>query len=787
MRLVQKHWRPSLKARKHWAEPCVAWIRLVLGKVCRSSVIQTSVYTSKAVRLGRRSGLKGLTLYLKTCHVLLLQSLPGTELRESSRAVGKVAVARCHDGIPSIIPAFARSRIRAGCKDTLRLWLTLFGVYRVIEYIGKADVSSIVKRGTPIPRAAVKDFYAFLTQIWLPLLEEYAKWVPESERGGFGKPYHYSIAPKRYDPRASASADSFKLEITNTENEKVSKYYSSFATRGSSATVWLSGSWGPSLLRYAKIVLGITGAQLFLEELQRSSELFQRYSKHENASQMQGNSMGINGRLVGLQEPAGKVRIIALVDYWTQHLLLPLHDEIFKILSKLPTDGTFDQLRPVKRLLGKIDDKTLIWSYDLKSATDRLSIKAQMMILTVMFSVRLACAWRALIVGRTYWYYAVPSITRLASLVREKSAGSLLTPAKPGATGYVGLRYAQGQPMGAYSSWAMLALTHHAMVQWAAYMEGFKGWFDLYAVLGDDIIIAHPGVARRYVKICEWFGVEIGLAKSLISNGKTCEFAKKLFFKGEDCSGLPLKFWAASQINMSVVSMLLAWYPHRSIANFVRALGVGFKGSSSLDKTWDSLPRRLRVLMVYLTHPLHMNRFAFSDYAEWLWAHGPNRRWSPTDDGMVDAKPWLVIVTEGVINRLRDLIMSKKRQMVAKLLVRDAPVMNIHARAYRKVVEFEHELEEFAGTLEDAYWKWNKRSLNRIAEYAERLLDLQSKAGGLPAMMQDHIFRVVKEDSRFNVSKIYKEWQSIRCRLLSKAVDKISILRPVDDRDGDDW
>lgn len=29
------------------------------------------------------------------------------------------------------------------------------------------------------------------------------------------------------------------------------------------------------------------------------------------------------------------------------------------------------------------------------------------------------------------------------------------------------LRYAVGQPMGALSSWAMLAFTHHAIVQWA--------------------------------------------------------------------------------------------------------------------------------------------------------------------------------------------------------------------------------------------------------------------------------------------------------------------------------
>jgi len=35
-------------------------------------------------------------------------------------------------------------------------------------------------------------------------------------------------------------------------------------------------------------------------------------------------------------------------------------------------------------------------------------------------------------------------------------------------------RYAVGQPMGALSSWAMLALTHHCLVQVAALRVGHK-------------------------------------------------------------------------------------------------------------------------------------------------------------------------------------------------------------------------------------------------------------------------------------------------------------------------
>jgi hypothetical protein len=49
-------------------------------------------------------------------------------------------------------------------------------------------------------------------------------------------------------------------------------------------------------------------------------------------------------------EAAGKVRVFAMVDAFTQWVMKPIHDAIFQILRELPTDGTFDQTRPVERL-----------------------------------------------------------------------------------------------------------------------------------------------------------------------------------------------------------------------------------------------------------------------------------------------------------------------------------------------------------------------------------------------------------------------------------------------------
>jgi len=70
----------------------------------------------------------------------------------------------------------------------------------------------------------------------------------------------------------------------------------------------------------------------------------------------------------------------------------------------------------------------------------------------------LADSWKDLLVGRSYWL--------------KKSRYEDPVP----------LQYAVGQPMGALSSWAMLALTHHMIVQWAAVRAGVIPLYDLTVV-----------------------------------------------------------------------------------------------------------------------------------------------------------------------------------------------------------------------------------------------------------------------------------------------------------------
>jgi hypothetical protein len=69
--------------------------------------------------------------------------------------------------------------------------------------------------------------------------------------------------------------------------------------------------------------------------------------------------------------------------------MAPLHNFIFNILKQLKlNDGTFDQLRPLKRLQIKFQGKNALGhsfcSMDLSAATDRLPLELQKTLLRIL-------------------------------------------------------------------------------------------------------------------------------------------------------------------------------------------------------------------------------------------------------------------------------------------------------------------------------------------------------------------------------------------------------------------
>jgi hypothetical protein len=160
--------------------------------------------------------------------------------------------------------------------------------------------------------------------------------------------------------------------------------------------------------------------------------------------------------------------------------------------------------------------------------------------------------------------------------------------------------------MGALSSWAMLALTHHIIVQFCAHRVGYEGWFPYYAILGDDVVVANDNVALEYLRIMKKLGVGISLAKTLRGESISMEFAYRFILNGVDVSPLSTLEFLAGSANMSAFLTLFAKgarLVRLTLSDAAKALGWRHRGCGSVGAPFRTLGKRLQGLILLFTRP----------------------------------------------------------------------------------------------------------------------------------------------------------------------------------------
>lgn len=355
-------------------------------------------YLRRVAYLRKKTGLKGTVSYLKACYVLTQQAMSGYMIPDTSPL--KCRVSRTNSGIPRIIPNHHRKMIRMGNLKVLQYWLTIFSLFRVLEYPGKMDISTITD-----------GLIGSFDQSILPRNIQSFKTL-------------YLKLPDNFRLRNDLS---YPIYTAGPQTEKDENRFSSHPD---------------SLLLCKKVFQGypsLESSLLWLMRFSNSQKLYNAYQLMDatrvNMKDLRSNHIG---RLATKDEPAGKVRVFAMVDPWTQWTLRPLHKALFNILKRCPMDGTFDQLKPLNRIPWS---KAPLYSLDLSAATDRLPLFLQTKILASIFGEKFSREWANLLVGRSY---------KLPHPLKGE------------------VKYAVGQPMGALSSWAMLAITHHFIIQMCA-------------------------------------------------------------------------------------------------------------------------------------------------------------------------------------------------------------------------------------------------------------------------------------------------------------------------------
>jgi hypothetical protein len=211
-------------------------------------------------------------------------------------------------------------------------------------------------------------------------------------------------------------------------------------------------------------------------------------------------------KLALLSDKSGKTRQIFILDWFRQQLLLPIHDAMMMWFKTQYQDATWNQNEAVEDIRLWTEQGKTLYSYDLTSATDRWPIWHQRMVIEAVFGPSWGEVWHDCL--KT----TVPYFPEIGKWVH----------------------YEVGQPMGAYSSWPALNITHHFTLRWCA--ERVSCDPD-YKILGDDVVIANDKLAQEYVKVLTKLGVTISKPKSVVcedNKPSSAEFAKHLLRDGKN-------------------------------------------------------------------------------------------------------------------------------------------------------------------------------------------------------------------------------------------------------------
>jgi hypothetical protein len=217
----------------------------------------------------------------------------------------------------------------------------------------------------------------------------------------------------------------------------------------------------------------------------------------------------IHSKLTQFPEKAGKTRTIAIIDYYSQRCLKPLHNSLMHFLGKLVSDGTYSHNSVGNFVKQKTLEKSFVACSDLTAATDRFPAVIQKALLKELLQDDELC--------EPLWTLLAKRSFKLAW------SDEIVT-------------YNCGQPMGAYASWPLFASAHHLIVEYCAFKVGktIKGQ---YRIIGDDNAITDKEVYTAYLDVMSRLGLTINKGKSVVSSKgadySAAEVAKQLYLNGK--------------------------------------------------------------------------------------------------------------------------------------------------------------------------------------------------------------------------------------------------------------
>jgi hypothetical protein len=294
-----------------------------------------------------------------------------------------------------------------------------------------------------------------------------------------------------------------------------------------------SGPNGPALANMYKDYISIRNDKKLLKYIQEICKITENSILSGIIDDMESSYLNYDNkesydhsRLSLKNEPGAKVRVFAIVDYFSQSSLNGIHDFIFEWLKQQPEDGTFKQ----DTVSGKVKNFTELGirniTEDLSQATNRIPLKGVLYEIALqMVGEDLAIQWINLLSDRDF----------------------------VGPNNEV-IRFGVGQPLGCKTSFGLLALWHHVVFRTALKLNRKKRnpIKPDYYVIGDDsaCIKSLQGPYTYIVKdLC---GVDISEGKGFSEEDilpnlnpiseksiNVSELAKRVYYNGLEVTPIP--------------------------------------------------------------------------------------------------------------------------------------------------------------------------------------------------------------------------------------------------------
>jgi hypothetical protein len=218
------------------------------------------------------------------------------------------------------------------------------------------------------------------------------------------------------------------------------------------------------------------------------------------------------GKIGFIQEPGFKLRAVANPNAVWQMALEPLKRLILADLKlNFPTDCTHDQMEGVQCIQGWLKEGRTCFSVDLSDATNLMPRHLQMDVLRRRYDcIRLT--------DQEY-------LTQLVDAFEYASASPWYFRSEEDGQWKLA-SFKRGQPLGLGPSFASFALAHNLLLLGLCKAEKVNP-NDTFRILGDDIVISHYGVHRRYRAALDNLGCKVSESKTLVSD-VCAEFAGKV-------------------------------------------------------------------------------------------------------------------------------------------------------------------------------------------------------------------------------------------------------------------